>query len=61
VAHKTPSEDTAIARAAARGVGVYGISPFFLTPSLRAGLVLGYSRMNEKEIREGIRLLSEAF
>jgi hypothetical protein len=26
-----------------------------------AGLVLGYSRMNKKKIREGIRLLSEVF
>jgi hypothetical protein len=25
------------------------------------GLVLGYSRMNKKKIREGIRLLSEVF
>jgi len=58
---KRLSEDTAIPRAAARGVGVYGISPFFLTAPLRAGLVLGYSHMNEKEIRVGIRLLSEAF
>lgn len=35
---KRLSEDTAIARAAARGVGVYGISPFFLTPPLRAAV-----------------------
>ncbi len=55
------SEDAAIVHAAARGVGVYGISPFFLTAPPRPGLVLGYSRMNEKEIREGIRLLGETF
>ena len=27
----------------------------------RTGLILGYSRMNEKEIRAGIRLLGETF
>jgi GntR family transcriptional regulator/MocR family aminotransferase len=58
---KRVSEDAAIVHAAARGVGVYGISPFFLTAPPRPGLVLGYSRMNEKEIREGIRLLGETF
>jgi GntR family transcriptional regulator/MocR family aminotransferase len=52
-------EDAAISQAASRGVGVYGISQFFLTPPSRTGLMLGYSRMNEKEIREGIRRLGE--
>jgi GntR family transcriptional regulator / MocR family aminotransferase len=56
---KRVSEDAAISRAASRGVGVYGISQFFLTPPSRTGLMLGYSRMNEKEIREGIRRLGE--
>jgi GntR family transcriptional regulator / MocR family aminotransferase len=56
---KKISEDTAIAYAAARGVGIYGISHSFLTKPLRTGLMLGYSTMNEKEIREGIRLLGE--
>ncbi|HEY0800702.1 MAG TPA: PLP-dependent aminotransferase family protein [Steroidobacteraceae bacterium] len=53
------SEDGVIARAAARGVAVYGISPYFLTPPPRRGLMLGYSRMNEADIREGVRRLSE--
>ena len=56
---KRVSEEAAICRAASRGVGVYGISQFFLTPPSRTGLMLGYSRMNEKEIREGMRLLGE--
>jgi GntR family transcriptional regulator/MocR family aminotransferase len=56
---KRVSEDAAISQAASRGVGVYGISQFFLTPPPRTGLMLGYSRMNEKEIREGIRRLGE--
>jgi hypothetical protein len=58
---KRVSEDAAIAQTASRGVGVYGIWSFFLTAPPGPGLVLGYSRMNEKEIREGIRLLSEEF
>jgi GntR family transcriptional regulator/MocR family aminotransferase len=56
---KRVAEDTVIALAASRKVRVYGISQFFLTRSSRTGLMLGYSRMNEKEIREGIRLLGE--
>jgi GntR family transcriptional regulator/MocR family aminotransferase len=51
------AEATLIAKAAARDVGVYGISPYFLTPPARRGLVLGYSRMKEADIREGIRRL----
>jgi GntR family transcriptional regulator/MocR family aminotransferase len=53
------SEAAVIERAAARGVGVYGVSPYFLTPPSRRGLMLGYSRMKEADIREGIRRLSE--
>ena len=53
-------EESLIARAAARGVGVYGVSPYFLKPSSRKGIMLGYSRLREREIGEGIRRLSEA-
>ena len=56
---KRISEDAAIAKAASRGVGIYGISHCFLTRPSRTGLMLSYSRMNEEEIREGIRLLGE--
>ena len=56
---KRISEETVIARAASLGVGIYGISHCFLARPSRTGLMLGYARMNEKEIREGIRLLSE--
>jgi GntR family transcriptional regulator / MocR family aminotransferase len=55
------SEEAVIAAAAARGVGVYGISPYFLKRPARAGIMLGYSRMKESEIREGITRLSEVF
>ena len=56
---KPISEDAVIAQAASRGVGIYGISHSFLTHPSRPGLMLGYSTMNEAEIREGIRLLGE--
>jgi GntR family transcriptional regulator/MocR family aminotransferase len=54
------SEEAIIARAAADGVGVYPVSPYFLKRNPRVGLMLGYSRMNESEIREGVRRLGAA-
>jgi GntR family transcriptional regulator/MocR family aminotransferase len=54
------SEDAAVARAASQGVGIYGISRYFLKPPAHTGLMLGYSRMKEGEIREGIRRLAMA-
>jgi GntR family transcriptional regulator/MocR family aminotransferase len=56
---KSVSESTLIARARSKGVGIYGISHCYLGKAPRTGLILGYSRMNEKEIREGVRLLGE--
>jgi GntR family transcriptional regulator/MocR family aminotransferase len=57
---KRIAEEEIVSRAASRGVGVYGISYCFLTRPSRPGIILGYSRMNEREIRDGIRLLGEA-
>jgi GntR family transcriptional regulator / MocR family aminotransferase len=53
------AEQEVIAAAASRGVGVYGISPYHLKRPGRAGIMLGYSRLRENEIREGIRRLGE--
>jgi GntR family transcriptional regulator/MocR family aminotransferase len=53
------SEDSVITRAAPRGVGIYGISHCFLKKPSPPGFILGYSRMNEEEIRDGIRLLGQ--
>lgn len=53
------SENAIIEKAAARGVGVYGVSRYFLKQPPRPGLMLGYSRLKEHEIRDGIRQLSE--
>jgi len=54
------SEGALIAAAASRGVGIYGISPYFLRPG-PPGFVLGYARLGENAIREGIRRLAPAF
>lgn len=54
------SEAGMIEKAALLGVAVYGVSPYFLTPPSRKGLMLGYSRMKEADIREAVRRLSEA-
>jgi len=54
------SEKSIIERAAALGVRVYGLSGYRLKKSSRSGIILRYSRMNEEQIREGIRRLSGA-
>jgi GntR family transcriptional regulator/MocR family aminotransferase len=52
-------ESEAIEEAAAKGVGIYGISRYFLKGAKRVGFMLGYGSLGEGEIREGIQLLSE--
>lgn len=53
------SEQAIVAEAARRGVGIFGISHCYLQRPSRPGFVLGYARLNEREIREGIRILGE--
>ena len=53
------SEESVIRRAALRGVRIYGISGYFLRKPSRTGIMLRCLRMNETQIREGIRRLSE--
>jgi len=53
------SEENVIAGAATRGVRIYGIAPYFQKKPLRTGFLLGYPRMKEGEIREGIRRLAQ--
>jgi GntR family transcriptional regulator / MocR family aminotransferase len=54
------TENEIIARAAEHEVTVYGIAPYYLTKPKLPGLILGYARMKEADIREGIRRLGEA-
>jgi len=56
---KRIAEDVAIGAAAARGVGIYGIGRYFLKRPPRPGIMLGYPRMRESDIREGVRRLAE--
>jgi len=56
---KRLSESAVIAKAASRGVGIYGVSGYYLAQPGRPALMLGYSRLNTQEIREGIRLLGD--
>jgi len=53
------SEESLIAGAASRQVGVYGVSGYFLKHPRRTGIMLGYSRLKEAEIREGVRRLGQ--
>jgi GntR family transcriptional regulator / MocR family aminotransferase len=53
------SEEAVIERAAAKDVAVYGIARHFLQRPRRTGLMLGYSRMREEDIREGVSRLAE--
>lgn len=46
------------ARAEHVGVGVYSVAPFYLTPPLQTGFLLGYASLSENEITEGIRRLA---
>jgi len=52
------SEAAVVAAAAARGVGVYGIAPYFATRPARPGIILGYSRLRVADIREGVKRLA---
>jgi GntR family transcriptional regulator / MocR family aminotransferase len=45
-------------RAAAAGVGAYPLTPFYITPPRRGGLVLAYAAMTGADIRSGIGRLA---
>jgi GntR family transcriptional regulator/MocR family aminotransferase len=53
------SEEAVIREAASRDVGISGIARYFLERPPRPGIMLGYCRMKEDEIQEGIRRLGE--
>jgi GntR family transcriptional regulator/MocR family aminotransferase len=49
-----------IAAAAAAGVGVYPVAPYYVEPPRRAGLILGYASLTDSQIRTGIKRLAAA-
>lgn len=56
-----PSEiDTIVAKAAQKGIGVYSIAPLYQGALPSAGLLLGYSSLDEYEITAGINALAQA-
>ncbi len=56
--HRRGREDHWVEAAAGSGICVYGIAPYYIKPPQRGGLMLGYARLSEPEIREGIRRLA---
>jgi GntR family transcriptional regulator / MocR family aminotransferase len=53
------SEAAVVAAAAERSVGIYPLGRYRIRRQGRAGLMLGYQRMSEPDIREGVRRLGE--
>jgi len=56
---KRVSEEAVVAAAAEKGVGIYGIAHCYTKKPARPGFLLGYARLTEREIWEGVRLLGE--
>jgi GntR family transcriptional regulator/MocR family aminotransferase len=53
-------EPALIEAAANEGVAVAGVTPYRSAPSLRGGLIFGYSNLSEREIAEGVARLGRA-
>ena len=46
-------------RAGEAGVGIYPVTPYYLTPPRQAGFILGYGAMRTGDIRDGVKRLAE--
>jgi GntR family transcriptional regulator/MocR family aminotransferase len=53
------SEEALVSRAASVGIRAYGIARYYLQTPSRVGLLLGYPRLREHAIKEGVRRLAE--
>ncbi|MGW7682243.1 MocR-like pyridoxine biosynthesis transcription factor PdxR [Kribbella sp. NPDC054772] len=53
------TEDALQAAARERGLGVYGLAPYWVAGSGPAGLVFGYGSLTRKDVVEGIELLAD--
>lgn len=58
---RSVDERRVIERAERHGVGIYGVSPHYVKKVGRAGIILGFARLSEGDIREGIRRLRGLF
>ena len=54
------SEKAVMAAALERGVGVYGLAPYWMAGDGPAGLVFGYGGLTAKAVAEGIDVLADA-
>ncbi len=41
-----------------RGLGVYGVTPYYICAKGDGGLIFGYATLNERTITEGINILA---
>jgi GntR family transcriptional regulator/MocR family aminotransferase len=48
-----------VRRGAEAGLGLYPVTPYYLRPPNRAGLLMGYASLAEGDLRAGVRLLGE--
>jgi GntR family transcriptional regulator/MocR family aminotransferase len=54
------SEEAVRVAALERGLGVYGLAPYWVAGSGPAGLVFGYGSLSQRDVVEGIELLADA-
>jgi GntR family transcriptional regulator / MocR family aminotransferase len=52
-------EKDVVSQAALLGVGIYGISQYFIDRPSRVGFLLGYSRLMPRDIHDGVRRLRQ--
>jgi GntR family transcriptional regulator / MocR family aminotransferase len=48
-----------VLRSREAGVGIYPVTPFYVRPPRRAGLLLGWAGLEEREIKDGIAVLAK--
>ncbi|HYU57098.1 MAG TPA: PLP-dependent aminotransferase family protein [Actinomycetota bacterium] len=51
-------ETTVVNAATRRGLGVYGVTPYYICAKGDGGLIFGYATLNERTITEGINILA---
>ena len=50
-----------VAEAAALGVGIYSVAPYYLKPPTRCGLVFGFAALAERDIEPALARLGDAY
>ena len=51
--------DELIVAARRHGVGIYSAAPYYLAPPARAGVIVGYSLLEERQLRAAIKRLAK--